>query len=229
MQIAIDGPSGSGKSTIAKMLSQKAGIVYMDTGALYRASGLFAIRMGTNLEDEAAIKGIIDKMRLEIKYIDGEQRTFLNGEDVTNAVRADEVGLAASAVGRFEFVRERVVSFIRDTASKQSVVMDGRDIGTVVLPNADVKIFLTASVDIRTRRRCVELAALLGHDVDYDTIFAQIEQRDYQDMNRKIAPLKKADDAVEIDAAHLTKEEVVDKILEIDAVTHFLKNEGDDE
>jgi len=222
IQIAIDGPSGSGKSTIAKMLSEKTGIIYVDTGALYRAAGLFAVRMGAGLDSEAAINSIAKNMRIEIDYIDGAQRTFLNGEDVTKAIRADKVGLAASAVGRFEYVRERVVSLIRDVASRQSVVMDGRDIATIVLPNANVKIFLTASVEVRARRRCDELAAYLGEAVDFDTIFAQIEQRDFQDMTREISPLVKVEDAHEIDATNLTKEQVVDKILAIDAIAQFL-------
>ncbi|MCL2575850.1 MAG: (d)CMP kinase [Defluviitaleaceae bacterium] len=215
LQIAIDGPSGSGKSTIAKRLSQHLDIVYVDTGALYRTAGLFAVRMGVDLDDEAAVSELTKDMRVEIKYLEGSQHTFLNGEDVSATIRLDEMGLAASSIGRYEAVRERIVGFSREIASKQSVIMDGRDIGTVVLPNANIKIFLTATVEARAKRRCGELAALLGEFIDYDEIFEQIEARDYQDINRIHSPLRQADDAIIVDATDLNIEQVVQKIMGI--------------
>ena len=214
MNIAIDGPAGAGKSSIAKLVAKKRGIVYVDTGAMFRAFGLACIRAGRDLDNESAVADCISGIDIGIEYQDGVQHIFLDGEDVSEEIRKEEVGKAASAVARYTAVRERLLDLQRDLAKKQSVIMDGRDIGTVVLPDAEVKIFLTASVDVRAMRRYKELTEK-GVSCDLDEIKKDIADRDEQDRNRPIAPLKQADDAVLVDTSDMSIEQVVDRIMEI--------------
>ena len=214
MQIAIDGPSGSGKSTIAKLIAKELGIVYIDTGAMYRAVGYYAQNNGISTDDEAALFNAMKNIDIHIKYIENAQHIILNGQDITIEVRTAQAGVNASAVARFEGVRAGVVGIIKRVAGAQSVIMDGRDIGTVVLPNAAHKFFLTASADARTKRRVHELAEL-GQPADYDSIKAQIIARDEQDTNRAQSPLKQADDAVLIDTSQMTIDEVVNAVLKL--------------
>ncbi|MFR3226452.1 MAG: (d)CMP kinase, partial [Blautia massiliensis (ex Durand et al. 2017)] len=173
---------------------------YVDTGAMYRAIGLYASRQGADLHDEAAVAALLPQIRLDIRLVDGTQRVYLNGEDVSEAIRAEAIGMAASAVSAHGAVRAFLLETQRGMAAGQNVLMDGRDIGTVVLPDATVKIFLTASPEARARRRCLELRQK-GKDADYDTVLADIRQRDEQDMNRPIAPLRQAEDAIRIDTS----------------------------
>ena len=214
MNIAIDGPAGAGKSSIAKLVANKRGIVYVDTGAMFRAFGLACIRADRDLDNESAVADCISGIDIGIEYQDGVQHIFLDGEDVSEEIRKEEVGKAASAVARYTAVRDRLLDLQRDLAKKQSVIMDGRDIGTVVLPDAEVKIFLTASVDVRAMRRYKELTEK-GVSCDLDEIKKDIADRDEQDRNRPIAPLKQADDAVLVDTSDMSIEQVVDRIMEI--------------
>ena len=214
MQIAIDGPSGSGKSTVAKMLAAQLGVVYIDTGALYRALGFFAQNSGIDLDNESALTRVLSFANISIGYIDGAQHIYLNGQDITAAIRTAEAGMAASSVARFEGVRAKVVGIIQELAKGQSVIMDGRDIGTVVLPNAQVKVFLTATVEARAGRRVAELTEL-GQEASFDDIASQIAQRDEQDTKRSQAPLKQADDAILLDTSELNIEETVTAVLKI--------------
>ena len=214
MNIAIDGPAGAGKSSIAKLVAKKRGIVYVDTGAMFRTFGLACIRNDVDLDDEDQVVECTSKVDIGIEYQDGVQHIFLDGEDVSEEIRKEEVGKAASAVARYTAVRERLLDLQRDLAKKQSVIMDGRDIGTVVLPDAEVKIFLTASVDVRAMRRYKELTEK-GVSCDLEEIKKDIADRDEQDRNRPIAPLKQADDAVLVDTSDMSIEQVVDRIMEI--------------
>ena len=214
MNIAIDGPAGAGKSSIAKLVAKKRGIVYVDTGAMFRTFGLACIRNDVDLDDEDQVAECTSKVDIGIEYQDGVQHIFLDGEDVSEEIRKEEVGKAASAVARYTAVRERLLDIQRDLAKKQSVIMDGRDIGTVVLPDAEVKIFLTASVDVRAMRRYKELTEK-GVSCDLEEIKKDIADRDEQDRNRPIAPLKKADDAVLVDTSDMSIDQVVDRIMEI--------------
>jgi len=202
IEIAIDGPSGSGKSTIAKALAKHLGFVHIDTGAMYRAVALAAVKSGLNLSDEAAVLEIIETIDIDIKHTYGSQHVFLGKEDVTAEIRTAEMGLAASKVSAYAGVREKLVNLQRKLAAAADVVMDGRDIGTVVLANADVKIFLVADVEVRTERRCKELESL-GHNCNHEEIAAQIIKRDIDDSSRDIAPLKPAEDAVRLDVSRL--------------------------
>lgn len=210
--IALDGPSGSGKSTVAKRISQELDILYLDTGAMYRAVALEAIKRGVDTFDEAGVSRFIDDIDLEIKYMDGTQHTFLDGEDVSEKIREPQVSMAASNVSSLKCVRLKMVDMQRKIAEKSSCVLDGRDIGSFVLPNADYKFFVTASVDVRADRRYKELS-LKGHKVDFDELKAEIEQRDHNDRNRDFAPLVQAEDAVLIDTSFMTIGQVVGKIL----------------
>ena len=214
ISIAIDGPSGAGKSTIAKKVSEKAGAVYVDTGAMYRAMALYFLRNGVSAEDEATISSLCDKIEIELKIIDGVLHVFLNGEDVSGLIRNDEVGAMASKTSVYADVRTKLVDLQRKMAEKQSVVMDGRDIGSVVLPNAKVKIYLTASVEERARRRYLEYEAA-GQNPDMDTIRKEIEERDYRDMHRDISPLVCAEDAVVVDSSDMSIDEVCERIFSI--------------
>lgn len=210
--IALDGPSGSGKSTIAKKISNKLDILYLDTGAMYRAVALKTLKNNVGTRDEEGISKFINDIHLEIKYIDGAQHTFLDGEDVSEKIREPHVSMAASDVSSLKCVRLKMVEMQRSIANGTSCVLDGRDIGSFVLPNAKYKFYITASVDVRANRRYKELT-LKGHKIDFNELKKEIEQRDYNDKNRDFAPLKKADDAIEIDTSYMTPEQVVDKIL----------------
>ncbi len=212
--IAIDGPAGSGKSTVAKEIAKKLGILYVDTGAMYRTVGLYCIKNGIDLQQQSHIVSALKKIDMKIELSDGMQMIFLNGENVTQKIRTQEAGKAASAVAAILPVREKLVEIQRNLAKGHSVIMDGRDIGTNVLPDAAVKIYLNASVEQRTKRRCYELA-MMGKTWDKKQIEQQIIQRDESDMNRKYHPLKKAEDAIEIDTSFMSIEEVVFKILNI--------------
>jgi cytidylate kinase len=212
IRIALDGPSGSGKSTIAKKLSSKLNILYLDTGAMYRATALKAISLGIDTFDEKGVLTFIDNIDLQIKYVDGTQHTYLDGEDVSERIREPHVSMAASNISSLKCVRLKMVEMQRKIASQMSCVLDGRDIGSFVLPDADYKFYITASVDVRADRRFKELA-LKGHKVDFVELRKEIEQRDYNDKNRDFAPLTKADDAVEIDTSFMTIEQVINKVL----------------
>ncbi len=206
--IAIDGPAGSGKSTVAKLLARDLGILYLDTGAMYRACALKAIGAGADLEDEAAIADVIRDIKLDIEYADGVQKTVLDGRDVSEEIRLPHVSMAASVVSKHPAVRMKMVEKQREIAGKLSCVLDGRDIGTFVLPDADFKYFLTASPEIRAKRRYDELTAK-GHEVNFEELKAEIIRRDEQDATRDVAPLKQAEDAVLIDTSDLSVEEVL--------------------
>ena len=214
MNIAVDGPAGAGKSSIAKLVAKKLGIIYVDTGAMYRTLALGCHKNDINVDDEASVSDAIRGFDIEIAYKDGVQNIFLNGENVSETIRQEEIGKKASSVARYSAVREKLVEMQRDMAKKQSVIMDGRDIGTVVLPDAELKIYLTASVEVRADRRFKELKEK-NVPADLEEIKKDIEARDYQDMNREVSPLKKADDAVEVDTSDMTIDEVVDKICSL--------------
>lgn len=206
ISIAIDGPSGAGKSSLAKRLAAALGYVYVDTGAMYRAIGLYALRQGASPADKAAVCALLPDISLHLAYEEGAQHLYLNGEDVSAAVRAEEVGMAASAVSAHPEVRTFLLEMQREMARRQNVLMDGRDIGTVVLPNATLKIFLTAAPEARAQRRLAELAAK-GEAADYEKVLADIIRRDEQDTHRAAAPLRQAGDAVLVDTTHLDFEQ----------------------
>ena len=212
--VAIDGPAGAGKSTIAKAVAAKKGYVYVDTGAMYRAMALYFLRSNISKDDEAKISASVDEIKVSIKYEDGAQHVILNDEDVTGLIRTEEVGNMASATSVYSAVRTKLVALQQELAKTTDVIMDGRDIGTVVLPNADVKIFLTASVECRAKRRFDELKAK-GENPDFDQIAKDIEERDYRDSHREISPLKQADDAVLVDSSDMTIDEVVAAIIDL--------------
>lgn len=210
--IALDGPSGSGKSTIAKKISNKLNILYLDTGAMYRATALKALKLGIDTFDEQGVLSFINDINLKIKYIDGTQRTFLDGEDVSEKIREPHVSMAASNISSLKCVRLKMVDMQRKIAGNMSCVLDGRDIGSYVLPNAQYKFYITASVDVRADRRYKELT-LKGHTVDYEELKKEIEQRDFNDKNRDFAPLVQASDAILIDTSFMNIEQVVNKVL----------------
>ena len=210
--IAIDGPAGAGKSTIAKLVAKKLDYIYVDTGAMYRAIAYELVRTGVNIEDEKALTDACSKMKIEIKYEDGVQQVYMNGENVTPYLRTEETGNMASKSSAKAPVRAALLDIQRNMAVEHNVVMDGRDIGTNVLPNAETKIYLTASADERANRRYKELTEK-GEAADYEKIKADIIERDERDMNRDIAPLKQADDAVLVDSSDMTIDEVVAAIL----------------
>ena len=215
--IAIDGPAGAGKSSIAKALSKKLGFVYIDTGAMYRAVALFFLENGIKDSSDNEIDKLLDKLDINIKYTDGEQRVFLNNVDVSDKLRQEEIGKLASRFSALKSVREKLVALQRKLAKKENVIMDGRDIGTVVLPNADLKIYLSAGSKVRAKRRYLELIEK-GFDktaLDEKAIENEIIKRDEADMNREISPLKKAKDAYCLDTSDMTFDEVVSKILDM--------------
>lgn len=212
--IAIDGPAGAGKSTIAKKLAADLGYVYVDTGAMYRAMAYYFLQNNIAADDEAAISAACPDVNVTIEYKDGAQQVILNGENVNGVIRNEEVGNMASATSVYPVVRTKLVELQRQLAAKQSVIMDGRDIGTVVLPDANVKIYLTASSKVRARRRYDELTAK-GEKCDLDAIEQDIIDRDYRDMHRETSPLKQADDAVLLDSSDLDIDGVVAKMKEI--------------
>ena len=212
IRIALDGPSGSGKSTVAKRLSKELNILYLDTGAMYRATALKAIKCGVDSLDLDGVSKFIDDIDLEIKYIDGAQHTFLDGEDVSEKIREPHVSMAASNISSLKCVRLKMVEMQREIAAGTSCVLDGRDIGSYVLPDADFKFYVTASVEERANRRFKELT-LKGHKVDYNELKAEIEQRDYNDKNRDFSPLVQAEDAIYLDTSFMNVEQVCNTIL----------------
>lgn len=211
-QIAIDGPAGAGKSTVAKAAAEKLGFVYVDTGAMYRTIALACILKGADADNEKTVSRICANADIDIRYIGGVQHMFLDCEDVSESIRKEEVGKAASAVARYGAVRERLVQLQQELGKRYDVVMDGRDIGTKVLPKADLKIFLTASVSCRALRRFKELTEK-GEKCDLEVIREDISKRDYNDSHRAISPLVKAADAVEVDTSDMSIEEVSDFII----------------
>ncbi len=210
-QIAIDGPAGAGKSTIAKRVAKDLSFVYVDTGAMYRSIGLYMLKNGIDIHDKDAVEKASEKADVQLKYIDGTQHVLLNGEDVSTQIREEEVGKAASVVSAYPQVRKNLTALQKKLAETENVVMDGRDIGTCVLPDAFLKIYLTASPEVRGNRRYLELVEK-GENPDLDEIIADIKKRDEADMTREISPLRKADDAVEVDSSDMTIDQVVAKI-----------------
>lgn len=212
--IAIDGPAGAGKSTIAKLVAKREGFIYVDTGAMYRAMAIFFLKLGVDPENTELIASECVNANVSIAYENGIQQVYLNGENVTADLRKEEVGNMASKSSAVPEVRARLLNLQRDLAAKQDVVMDGRDIGTNILPHADVKVYLTASSDCRAKRRQLELEAK-GEACVFEEIKADIEERDRRDMNRETAPLKQAEDAVYLDSSDMTIEQVVDAICNL--------------
>lgn len=212
--IAIDGPAGAGKSTIARKTASEFGFIYVDTGALYRAVAYAVSVNNIDTFDEENVIKLLDKIKIELKFIDKEQRVFLNGEDISDKIRLPDVSIKASEVSQIAKVRQYLFDLQQEIAKNNDVIMDGRDIGTVVLPNADVKIYLTATSQDRAKRRYDQLLSQ-GVSVDFDTLVKEIEQRDYSDMNREISPLKKADDAILVDTTGNTLEESIDILTQL--------------
>lgn len=213
--VAIDGPAGAGKSTIARAAAKALGFIYVDTGALYRSIGLNALRNKIDTKDSVAVEASLDGLKVELAFDNqGSQVVLLNGEDVSSLIRTPEVSMAASAVSAVPAVRAFLLDLQRNMAKTQSVIMDGRDIGTVVLPDADVKIFLTASPEIRAKRRYDELIEK-GQDVKYEDVLADVIERDYNDSHRDIAPLKPAEDSKLADTSDLTLEESINLIINL--------------
>lgn len=217
ISVAIDGPVGAGKSTVARESAKRLGFIYADTGALYRAVALFAVRKGLKENDEAYSEKVVSflpDITVEPKLIDGVQKIFLCGEDVSEGIRLPEISMAASAVSPIPQVREFLLELQRDIAAKNNVLMDGRDIGTVVLPNAQVKIFITASPEIRAHRRFKELVEK-GVETTFEQVLGDLNRRDYQDSHRAVAPLKMAENAVLLDTSELDFEQSVQKVIEL--------------
>ena len=214
INIAIDGPGGADKSTIARAVAAELGFIYVDTGALYRAVGLNALRHGIDTRNIDGIVKMLDETDVSLSFIDGEQRVMLNGEDVSTAIRLPEASMAASNVSAIPAVRQFLFDLQRKIAEENNCLMDGRDIGSVVLPNADLKLFMTASPETRAQRRFDELKAK-GEDVKYSEILDELNKRDYQDSHREIAPLKQAEDAILFDTSDLSFDEVKNKLIEM--------------
>lgn len=210
--IAIDGPAGAGKSTLARRAAHSLGFIYVDTGALYRTVGLYALRAGADTKNEAQIEPLLSDIKVDLDHINGEQHVFLNGEDVSDSIRTPEISMAASNVSALPSVRKFLFDVQRNMAKIHDVLMDGRDIGTVVLPDATVKIFLTASDIKRAERRYKELVEK-GSDVTFDEVLSDLQKRDWQDTHREIAPLKPAADSVIIDTSDLTLDESAELII----------------
>lgn len=223
--IAIDGPAGAGKSTIARRAAGQLGFVYVDTGAMYRAMALYFLRKGINPADEEAVSRTCSEAEVSIRYQDGAQQVLLNGEDVSGQIRTEEVGKTASVVSAYMPVREKLTELQKELAARENVIMDGRDIGTCVLPQAPAKIYLTASVEVRALRRFRELTEK-GEDCDLEEIKKDIADRDWKDMHREHAPLKQAEDAVVVDSSQMTIDQVVEAILAV-AKEKGLKIAGD--
>ncbi len=212
--IAIDGPAGAGKSTIAKAVAKRENLIYVDTGAMYRAMALFMLREKVNLADAEAVALKCEEADITIRYENGAQVVLLNGENVNGLLRTEEVGNSASTISVIGKVREKLVELQKKLAEESNCVMDGRDIGTCVLPNAQLKIYLTASSLVRAKRRYEELEAK-GEDCNLEKIRADIEERDYRDMHREISPLRQAEDAILIDSSDMTVEEVISRIISL--------------
>lgn len=209
ISVAIDGPSAAGKSTIAKMVAKKENFIYIDTGAMYRCVAYYCLTQKIDLNDEKAVEQAIEHIQIRLTP---DNKVYLNDEDVGNQIRQDQVSLGASCVSKYQVVRSFLVDEQRKMAKAGNVILDGRDIGTVVLPNADLKIYQIASVETRAKRRYLENLER-GLDADLEKIKKEIEERDYQDTHREISPLKKAEDAIELDTSSLTLEEVVEQVL----------------
>lgn len=214
MNVAIDGPAGAGKSTIAKLCAKKMDLIYVDTGAMYRAVALYLLESGIDVNDRSAVADKCKGAGVDIKYEDGVQNVYLNGNNVTGRLREEAVGNTASVTSAVPEVRAQIFSLQRGLAERGGVIMDGRDIGTVVMPDADVKIYLTASSEVRAKRRVLELEAK-GEHPDFEEVKKDIEDRDHRDMTREISPLKQADDAVLVDTSDMTIDEVVEKICSL--------------
>ena len=214
MKIAIDGPAGAGKSATAKAIAKEMNFIYVDTGALYRGVGLYAIRKGKNPASIEEVVPLLAEIKIEMRHEEGEQHIFLNGEDVSDKIRTESVSAAASAVSAIPAVRDFLFDMQRDIAEKNDVVMDGRDIGTVVLPDAQLKIFLTAKPEVRAERRMKQLAEK-GIETPFDDVLVDVIQRDYNDTNRDFRPLRLADDVILFDNSELNFEETVEKIISL--------------
>ena len=214
INIAIDGPVGAGKSSIADQVAERLDILHLDTGAMYRAVGLHAIRTGADMSDEAAMAALVEDIDVQVRYENGAQRTLLFGEDVSDLIRTGEVSAAASAVSRWGAVRRRMVRAQQEMAAKADMLIDGRDIGTVVLKDSPCKIFLTASAEERARRRYEQQIAK-GDMTPYEQVLRELNARDEQDMNRKTDPLRQAEDAILLDSTDMSIEQVVDAIVKI--------------
>ena len=214
VSVAIDGPAGAGKSTLARRLASDLGYIYVDTGAMYRTIGLYALRAGKDPKDNEAVNALLPEISLRLATLDGEQHIYLGEEDVSTAIRTEEAGMAASAVGANPAVRAYLLDTQRNMAKTQNVLMDGRDIGTVVLPDATVKIFLPASPEARATRRWKEYQAK-GMPNTYEEVLADVKQRDYQDTHRAAAPLRQAEDAVLLDTSELNFEQSLDAMKQI--------------
>ena len=212
VSVAIDGPAGAGKSTLARRLAAELGYIYVDTGAMFRTIGLYALRAGKDPKDNEAVNALLPEISLKFAFIGGEQHIYLNGEDVSTAIRTEEVGMAASAVGANPEVRAFLLGMQRDMAKTQDVLMDGRDIGTRVLPAAPLKIFLTARAEVRAQRRYLELEGR-GEKVDLDTLLEEIKQRDYNDAHRAVSPMVPAADAILLDSSDMTEAEVISHVV----------------
>lgn len=209
--VAIDGPAGAGKSTIAKAIANSIQFIYVDTGALYRAIGLYVSSKGLDTTNAADVSSVLKQIDVQLKYVNNEQRVFLNGDDVSEKIRLPEMSMYASNVSAIPCVREFLFDLQRNIGMSHNIIMDGRDIGTVVLPDADVKIFLTASPEVRANRRLAEFEAR-GQKMDYDILLKEIKQRDLNDSTRAIAPLKQADDAIKVDTSSMTLNESIECI-----------------
>ena len=214
INIAIDGPAGAGKSTIAKAAAKAVGFIYADTGALYRAVAYYSISKGADVNSPEAVTALLPEITPELKFIDGSQHVFVGGEDVSDKIRTPEVSMGASAVSAIPAVRDFLFDLQKKIASENNVIMDGRDIGTVVLPNADLKIFLTASPEERARRRHIELTEK-GESVTFESVLADVNQRDYNDSHREIAPLRQAEDAVLCDTTELDLSQATEKVISL--------------
>ena len=214
MKIAIDGPAGAGKSVTAKAIAKNLGFIYVDTGALYRGIGLYVIRKGVKPSSIEEVVPLLAEIKIEMRHIEGEQHIFLNGEDVSGLIRTEAVSFAASDVSAIPAVRDFLFDMQREIAEKNNVVMDGRDIGTVVLPDAELKLFLTAKPEIRAQRRVLQLADK-GIEANYDDVLADVIQRDYNDSHRDFRPLKLAEDGILIDNTELPLDETVEKIISL--------------
>ncbi|MBE5817751.1 MAG: (d)CMP kinase [Clostridiales bacterium] len=210
--IAIDGPAGAGKSTVCSDVAKELGILHLDTGATYRTLALGLLREGVDVTNEKEVTSVLDKIEISIDFVGGKQLMYLNGEDVTSLIRTNEISQAASASSVIGSVREKLVQLQRDTAKKLSMIVDGRDVGTCVFPDAQYKFYLTADTRERARRRAKQLLEQ-GIECDFDELVAEIEERDHRDMNRPISPLRRAEDAILIDCTDMTQQEVVQTLL----------------
>lgn len=214
MKIAIDGPAGAGKSATAKAVAKELGFIYVDTGALYRGIGLYVIRKGAKASSIEEVVPLLAEIKIEMRHIEGEQHIFLNGEDVSGLIRTESVSAAASDVSAIPAVRDFLFDMQRDIAEKNDVIMDGRDIGTVVLPDAELKIFLTAKPEVRAERRFKQLLEK-GIEANFDDVLADVIQRDYNDSHRDFRPLKLAEDGILLDNSELSFEETFEKIISL--------------